>query len=174
MFVAIGEQLSDLTNLNISHDRKAFNQNTGREIVETLGIKQVEGGILSLLEGPASYYVFTAIAALFDHIMSTSGISFKERSIMFKQLPVDGTMMIDFQTARCLELVENSNNSKSSESLFGTLNHCATKMGSRYLRASILQPLTKTRDIQHRQDAILELLEKRDLLKNARTGIILF
>jgi DNA mismatch repair protein MSH4 len=166
MFVAIGDKLSDMTTLTITSDRRAFNSNVGRDLVNYLAIHQAEGGIMSLLEGPGHYFVFSAIAALFDFISTTSDISFKEKSVFFKKLSIDGRMMIDYQTTRCLELVENNKNNKSSESLFGILNHCSTKMGSRLLRSSILQPLTKVVEIQLRQQAVKELSEQRDFAKN--------
>ena len=51
-----------------------------------------------------------------------------------------GTMIIDFLSVRNLELVQNLQNPKSSQCLYGVLDHCHTPMGKRLLRASILQP----------------------------------
>ena len=49
-------------------------------------------------------------------------------------------MLIDYLSVRNLELVQNIQNPKSSQSLFGVLDHCQTPMGKRLLRANILQP----------------------------------
>ena len=51
-----------------------------------------------------------------------------------------GSMLIDYLSVRNLELVQNLQNSKSSQSLFGILDYCRTPMGKRLLRANILQP----------------------------------
>lgn len=132
LYVAIGEKLASMTKLAVTSDRKAFNPAAGRELVQTLGITdEGDGNILSLLEGPGDYFINSAIAALFDFISTSEGITFKSKSVCFKQVAVDGTMMIDYQTARCLELVKNNTSTKSNESLLGILNQCSTKMGTR-------------------------------------------
>ena len=172
LFVAIGDRLAAMTNLTVTTDRKAYNPDLGRELVHSLSIAdEGDGSILSLLEGPGNYFVNSAIAALFDFISSSTGISFKQKSVCFRQVAVDGTMMIDYQTARCLELVQNNSNAKSNESLFGILNQCSTKMGVRLLRSSILQPLAKLVDIQLRQLAVRELLEQKDVATNAQKAL---
>jgi DNA mismatch repair protein MSH4 len=53
-------------------------------------------------------------------------------------------MWIDFLSVRNLELVQNLQNPKASQSLFGVLDHCHTPMGKRLLRANILQPSSGT------------------------------
>lgn len=65
---------------------------------------------------------------------------------------IPGQMFIDSESARNLELVQNNLSMKSTNTLFceaiqhllrltpATLNSCYTPMGSRALRASILQP----------------------------------
>ena len=85
---------------------------------------------------------------------------FAAGSLRIKYVPVDGTMMIDPDTARNLELVGNMTSKKSSHSLFGLvhlycsenrqqtqkivsiLNHTYTPMASRLLRVNILSPIT--------------------------------
>lgn len=88
---------------------------------------------------------------------------FAAASLRIKYIPVEGTMMIDPDTARNLELVANMTHKKSTHSLFGlvvfldrqcrllmiillfldrVLNHTYTPMASRLLRANILSPIT--------------------------------
>ena len=86
---------------------------------------------------------------------------FAAASLRIKYIPVDGTMMIDTDTARNLELVGNMIHQKSTHSLFGlifspltictyahssvlhrVLNHTYTAMVSRLLRANLLSPIT--------------------------------
>ncbi|KAJ2520696.1 MutS protein msh4 [Coemansia sp. RSA 2049] len=47
--------------------------------------------------------------------------------------------------------------------LFSAINHTHTKMGSRLLRASILQPLTDLPTIYARQTAVLEILDNEEM-----------
>lgn len=87
---------------------------------------------------------------------------FAAASLRIKYIPVDGTMMIDTDTARNLELVGNKiHQQKSTHSLFGlnffplrksadayssvlhrVLNHTYTAMASRLLRVNLLSPIT--------------------------------
>lgn len=53
------------------------------------------------------------------------------------------TLVIDQTTARILELIINSSNPKSSDTLFGTINRTKTKSGYILLRANILQVSTE-------------------------------
>lgn len=55
---------------------------------------------------------------------------------------ITGSMLIDYLSVRNLELVQNLQNPKSPQSLFGVLDHCHSPMGKRLLRANILQPLS--------------------------------
>jgi len=85
---------------------------------------------------------------------------FAPASLRIRYVPVEGTMLIDPDTARNLELVGNLTQKKSNYSLFGffvlldheckylffiphrVLNHTYTPMASRLLRANILSPIT--------------------------------
>lgn len=55
-----------------------------------------------------------------------------------------GCMLIDHNTVRQLELVQNLTDPKSKHSLLGILDNTGTPMGARLLRTQILQPLTGT------------------------------
>ncbi|KAJ1897505.1 MutS protein msh4, partial [Coemansia sp. IMI 209127] len=52
---------------------------------------------------------------------------------------------------------------KPEPTLFSAINHTYTKMGSRLLRANILQPLTDLSTIYARQNAVLELLDSEEM-----------
>ena len=70
--------------------------------------------------------------------------------------------MVDMQTARNLELIHNRITNKPTGTLFGLANHCSTPMGERLLRMNIAQPMTDPILLQHRLDAIEELIESSD------------
>ncbi|KAJ2146312.1 MutS protein msh4 [Coemansia sp. RSA 678] len=56
-----------------------------------------------------------------------------------------------------------SSDDKRERSLFSAIDHTNTKMGSRLLRANILQPSTDLSTIYARQTAVLELLDTEEL-----------
>jgi DNA mismatch repair ATPase MutS len=55
---------------------------------------------------------------------------------------------MDINTIRNLELVRNIRSGDWKHSLMGFMNHCKTSMGSRLLRASILQPMQSGTNIE--------------------------
>jgi DNA mismatch repair protein MSH4 len=107
----------------------------------------------------ARYYALSAASAVFKYAEIKLNTQFASGSLRIRFVPVEGTMMIDPETARNLEIVENMGNAKSLHSLFGyeflslvekyslplsILNHCSTAMGRRLLRATLLAPVTGT------------------------------
>ena len=106
------------------------------------------------------YYALAATCALFKHAEFKLNNRFAAASLRIRYVPVEGTMMIDPDTARNLELVGNMACKKSVHSLFGcvrtsgrfinampivgprVLNHTYTAMAARLLRVNILSPIT--------------------------------
>ena len=94
-----------------------------------------------------------------------------------------GSMLIDYLSVRNLELVQNLQSAKSSQSLFGILDHCHAPMGKRLLRANILQPsaghnslfilIEDLRTIQDRLDAVQEMTETEDLYHGCLQGYLI-
>ena len=80
--------------------------------------------------------------------------------------------MIDLSTIHSLELIQNLQNAKSKDCLFGLLNQTLTPMGARLLRSNILQPLTDTANIEKRYDAIQDLHEREEIFSSVRHGEI--
>lgn len=81
-------------------------------------------------------------------------------------------MMIDLATIQSLELIQNTQNSKSKDCLFGLLNQTSTPMGSRLLRSGILQPSTDKPTLTKRYDAVHELVSKEEIFFAIRQGSI--
>ena len=88
-----------------------------------------------------------------------------------KYEPSEGSMMIDLSTIYSMELIQNLQNAKSKDCLFGLLNHTLTPMGSRLLRANILQPLTERDVLERRYDALDELVTKEEMYFATRQGV---
>ena len=97
-------------------------------------------------------------------------ITFALHSLRIKYQPSEGTMMIDLSTIQSLELIQNLQNSKSKNCLFGLMNETLTPMGSRLLRSSILQPSTQVDILTSRYDAVEELATKEEMFTETRKG----
>jgi DNA mismatch repair protein MSH4 len=80
-------------------------------------------------------------------------------------------MMIDLSTIQSLELIQNLQNAKSKECLFGIMNETLTPMGSRLLRSSILQPSTQAYVLTQRYDAVEEISNREDMFFQIREGL---
>src|SRR6266702_7260485 len=68
---------------------------------------------------PVRYYALSAASALFKYTEIKLNTQFANGSLRILYVPVDGTMMIDPETVRNLEIVGNMGNAKSPHSLFG-------------------------------------------------------
>lgn len=79
--------------------------------------------------------------------------------------------MIDVSTIQSLELIENLQNPKSKECLFGLMNQTLTPMGSRLLRLNILQPSTQRDVLEQRYEALKELFQMEDMFVQTRIGM---
>ena len=80
-------------------------------------------------------------------------------------------MMIDLSTIQALELIQNLQNAKSKDCLYGVVNQTLTPMGARLLKNNVLQPLTHAEDLELRYDALEELATKEDVFFAVRQGI---
>ncbi|MBV6273460.1 DNA mismatch repair protein MutS [Alcaligenaceae bacterium CGII-47] len=83
-------------------------------------------------------------------------------------------VVLDPATRRNLELTETLNNTEGP-TLFSTLDHCCTPMGSRQLRRWLHAPLRHNPPAQARQDVITQFLHPQDVaaqpLKALRQGL---
>ena len=77
------------------------------------------------------YYALCAASALFKYAELKLNTSFANNSLRIKFTAVDGTMMIDPDTARNLELVGNMTYKKSTHSLFGCASARLRDLGIR-------------------------------------------
>lgn len=72
--------------------------------------------------GTPRYYALSAACALFKYAESGMNVRFAAASLRIRYVPVDGTMMVDPDTARNLELVGNMSSKRSQHSLFGLVS----------------------------------------------------
>ena len=97
-------------------------------------------------------------------------VTFAAQTLRIKFEPSEGSMMIDLSTIASMELIQNLQNTKSRDCLFGLLNETLTPMGARFLRSNILQPSTDAEKITKRQEALTELTSKEDMFFGVRSG----
>lgn len=115
------------------------------------------------------YLTFPCVQAL-KYIDLAMSLTFAFHSLRIKYQPSEGTMMIDLSTIQSLELIQNIQNSKSKDCLFGVMNETLTPMGSRLLRSNILQPSTQKAVLNQRYDAVYEFTIKEDMFFQTRLG----
>ncbi|KAJ5623893.1 hypothetical protein N7510_000202 [Penicillium lagena] len=97
--------------------------------------------------------------------------TFTSHSLRIRFEPSQGSMTIDLATIISLELIQNLQNAKSRDSLFGLLNETFTPMGTRLLRANILQPSTERVKLTARHNAVEELSTKEDMFVSVRQAL---
>ncbi|KAF7321085.1 MutS 4 [Mycena chlorophos] len=126
----------------------------------------------TLLAATNKYYALSAACALFKYAELKLNTRFAAGSLRMRYVPVDGTMMIDPETARNLELVGNmSFGKKSAHSLYGVVNHTFTSMAARLLRVNILSPLTAQTTLDARLDVVEELVQTEDRFNDVKAGL---
>ncbi|KAJ7042872.1 muts domain V-domain-containing protein [Mycena alexandri] len=150
--------------------RKYWNETGGLEFISQLCVEDDEraGTLLAVAN---KYYALSAVCALFKHAETKLNTRFASGSLRIRYVPVEGTMMIDPDTARNLELVGNMSHKKSTHSLFGTLNHTFTAMAARLLRVNILSPITSQNTIDARLDVVEELVQSEERFTEVRAGL---
>ncbi|PPQ98977.1 hypothetical protein CVT24_003473 [Panaeolus cyanescens] len=147
--------------------RKNWNDAGGLEFITQLCVENDERAATIL----AVYYALSATCALFKYVEHRMNTRFSAGSLRIKYAPVDGTMMIDPDTARNLELTGNMTHKKSHHSLFGVLNHTFTPMAARLLRVNILSPITAYDSIEARLDVVEELINDETLFTSVREAL---
>ncbi|KAI0761165.1 muts domain V-domain-containing protein [Trametes elegans] len=149
--------------------RRYWDENAGLEFINQLTVEGDERAA-TLVAVSNKYYALSAASALFKHAELRLNTRFAASSLVIRYRQVEGTMLIDSDTARNLELVGNITARKSAHSLFGLLNHTFTPMGARLLRVNILAPITVNTALEARLDVVEELIqteERFNEIKNA-------
>ena len=99
------------------------------------------------------------------------GKSFAAQTLRIRFEPSKGSMLIDLSTIASLELIQNLQDAKSKDCLFGLLNETLTNMGGRILRSNVLQPSTDEAKILERYEVLEELVTREEMFHGVRTGI---
>ncbi|PWN38050.1 uncharacterized protein FA14DRAFT_22472 [Meira miltonrushii] len=162
--------------LKQSHDffvadvpRRDFDQNLGLQHLDRLvSVASIDGqsssaretvfpSVVTLAAVSQKYYALSAFSALVSYIEGSLSQHLEPHTVFIQYVPPEGTVLIDFHTAKDLELVRNAVNNKQMGSLMGILNFCSTRMGERLLRMNILQPLSDPNTVEFRLEAVQQL-----------------
>ncbi|KAI1134479.1 DNA mismatch repair protein-like protein MutS [Hypoxylon sp. FL0543] len=164
----IEEELSDIPIESL--DRKYWSENAGLEFIQTLAFREDLEAIKVAIEG--NFYATCSFAAAIKYIELGCHVSIMSHSLRVRYQPSENTMMIDISTIHSLELIQNLQNAKSKDCLFGLLNETLTPMGSRMLRSNILQPSCQVDStLVPRYDALDELTVKEDMFFEIRKAL---
>ncbi|KAI0271729.1 muts domain V-domain-containing protein [Gloeopeniophorella convolvens] len=150
--------------------RKYWNEDAGLEFVSQLCVQDEERAAM-ILAVSRKYYALSAASAIFKHAEIKLNTQFANGSLRIRFVPVEGTMMIDLETARSLEIVGNMGSVKSPHSLFGVLNHCFTAMAKRLMRSNLLAPITVQNALDARLDVVEELVQTEDRFTEVKDAL---
>ncbi|KAH9891206.1 muts domain V-domain-containing protein [Cubamyces lactineus] len=150
--------------------RKYWNENAGLEFVSQLTVDDDERAA-TLVAVSNKYYALSAASALFKHAELRLNTRYASSSLRIRYTQVEGTLLVDPDTARNLELVSNLSARKSTHSLFGLLNHTFTPMGARLLRTNILAPITAKSALEARLDVVEELIQTEDRFNEVKNAL---
>ncbi|KAF9781104.1 muts domain V-domain-containing protein [Thelephora terrestris] len=150
--------------------RKYWNETVGLQFITQLALDDEERAS-TLLSASTKYYALSALCAIFKYSEMKLNIRYSAGSLSIRYTPVEGTMLIDPETIRNLELVGNMGNRKSNHSLFGVMNHTFTPMAARLLKANIISPITTEKSINDRLDAVEELIRSEDMFNEVRSAL---
>ncbi|KAJ2255673.1 MutS protein msh4 [Coemansia sp. RSA 455] len=140
-----------------SLERRLFNDMEGMQLLQAVATPAQAARLALILE--CKRYAYAAFNALFHHLEHAANLTFARGGVNVSYRQMEGTMQIDPGAWQDLGLdAENG----SDTSLFSAINHTQTKMGSRLLRSSILQPSTDLNTIYARQSAVLEILDNEE------------
>ncbi|KAF2266399.1 hypothetical protein CC78DRAFT_559437 [Lojkania enalia] len=169
LFSIIEENLEVIESKLTLLDRRYWTESTGYEYIQSLAFAEDVEAIKISVSG--NYYAVCCVAAAFKYTELGLGKTFPFHSLRIKYEPSEGSMMIDVSTIYSLELVQNLQNPKSKDCLFGLLDETLTPMGSRLLRSNVLQPLTDPETLNTRYDALEELSTKEEMFFATRAAL---
>ncbi|EIT80121.1 mismatch repair ATPase MSH4 [Aspergillus oryzae 100-8] len=166
LFYIIQENIQETTFTFL--DRRDWSEKTGHEYVDRLAFPEDIESIKITLGG--NYFAACCFAAVLRYVELELNKTFTSHSLRIRFEPSQGSMLIDLSTIVSLELIQNLQNARSKDSLFGLMNESLTPMGGRLLRANILQPSTEVSKLSARYDAVEDLFTKGEMFVSIRQG----
>ncbi|WVQ67511.1 uncharacterized protein L199_005711 [Kwoniella botswanensis] len=153
------EEVEDSFELEcVTLPREYWNREKGYDDILRLAVRD-EVQTSTLMATEEKYYALCAISALFKFLEVRQGLKYPKEALKIRYASSEGTMFMDTDTAKNLELVKNTLTNTTKDTLYGILNKCFTPMGSRLLRGNILQPSNIQHTIEGRLDAVQDGLK---------------
>ena len=136
---------------------KTFAENNLKAVFETKSLESF---------GYDRYKIgFRAAGALLSYIWETQKGNMPKFD-RIESYELSEYMIIDGSTRKNLELTETLREKNKYGSLLWAIDKTKTNMGARLLRNWICQPLKNVSDIQKRQNAVCEIVEKEDIRRS--------
>lgn len=172
--IYLSEELNENNNKNDS--RRITNLFYGRDITvkyvkKACFVKKNVGSAIVKMVGTSTHILnvaetekpiaYTCIECLIDKLMLNDGTDDSSYDLLFGS--VDTVMRLDSAAADAINLLHKPDYPSQFGSIFGVLNRCKTKMGSRLLERWLRQPLIDHNEINARLDIV-------EILKNSMTA----
>lgn len=143
-------------------ERANFSETVGAECIKKLAQNYNE--ILKKVADKP--FLLAALAALIGYVENNEQSNFGASALKISYKASEDSMLVDNDTVLALELL--SSNRGKQKGLFALLNNTLTRGGTKLLRSLIREPPTSVDCIKKRQDAVSELKQKEDQLKQLR------
>jgi DNA mismatch repair protein MutS len=150
--------VKSLNNVKKSHmEDWKFSTDEGKEtLLEHFQVKSLDGfGLIDQNQA------VRAAGAIIQYLKETTH-SVLSHLVTLSTFQVGEGMVLDAATQRNLEIVKSMQDSGKAGTLLSVLDETVTSMGGRLLRQWLVTPLTSVSQIKHRQDAVEELLARKD------------
>ncbi|GJD05545.1 MutS protein homolog 4 [Galdieria sulphuraria] len=159
-------------------DRKYFNDTQGMLYCEKLTVEKDNLQDLIGRQVPR-YLALAACSALIKYVENVQCCTFARGTLRLKFKDNEDTLLMDYETLQSLEIV--SCNAKvcgipnpQHSTVLRNLNFCKTRIGTRYLRKSLLEPPCDYATITTRQEALKELTQNESLFFQIQTSLVQF
>jgi len=140
-----------------------FSADEGKEtLLEHFQVKSLEGFGLS-----DQNQAIRAAGSILQYLKETTH-SVLSHLVTLSTFQVGEGMVLDASTQRNLEIIKSMQDSGKAGTLLSVLDETVTSMGGRLLRQWLITPLTSVSQIKRRQDAVEELLARKDDRENLR------
>ena len=153
-----GHLLKGLNGTKQSHlEDWKFSTDEGKEVLqEHFQVKSLDGFGLS-----GADQAVRAAGAILQYLKETTH-SVLSHLVSLSTFQVGEGMVLDATTQRNLEIVKSMRDGGKEGTLLSVLDETVTSMGGRLLRQWLVTPLTSVSQIKRRQDAVEELLARRE------------
>jgi len=140
-----------------------FSSDEGKEtLLEHFQVKSLDGFGLS-----DQNQAIRAAGSILQYLKETTH-SVLSHLVTLSTFQVGEGMVLDASTQRNLEIIKSMQDSGKAGTLLSVLDETVTSMGGRLLRQWLITPLTSVSQIKRRQDAVEELLARKDDRENLR------